>query len=82
MLKFPFVTGDRSHSFEAFPTNEAIQATEIYEYAQKLSNPEQVNFICNSSIHLTVILVICTLTEFIKNILNISFPDDTHSTIL
>ena len=45
MLKFPFVTGDRSHSFEAFPTNEAIQATEIYEYAQKLSNPEQVNFI-------------------------------------
>ena len=45
MLKFPFVTGDRSHSFEAFPTNEAIQATEIYEYAQKLSNPERVNFI-------------------------------------
>ena len=45
MGKFRFVAGDRSHPFEAFPTNEAIQATEIYEYAQKLSNPEQVNYI-------------------------------------
>ena len=34
--------GDRGLSFDAFATNEAIQATEIYEYAQKLSNSEQV----------------------------------------
>ena len=34
--------GDRSLVFDAFSSNEAIQATEIYEYAQKLSNPDQV----------------------------------------
>ena len=38
-----YIIGDRNIPFGAFATNEAIQATEIYEYAQKLSNPDQVH---------------------------------------
>ena len=36
------IGGDRALPFQAFATNEAIQATEVYEYAQKLSNLEHM----------------------------------------
>ena len=40
--KLVLITADHSLPFEAFVTSEAIQATEIYEYAQKLSNPDLI----------------------------------------
>ena len=37
------ILGDRGlNSLDDFATNEAIQATEIFEYAQKLSNPDHM----------------------------------------
>ena len=38
--KFVLIGSDRRLDFESFATNEAIQCTEIFEYAQKLSNQD------------------------------------------
>ena len=41
--KLVLILGDRGlNSLDEFATNEAIQATEIFEYAQKLSNPDHM----------------------------------------
>jgi hypothetical protein len=34
------IGSDHHLDFESFAVNEAIQCTEIFEYAQKLSNPD------------------------------------------
>ena len=34
------IGSDHHQNFESFATNEAIQCTEIFEYAQKLNNPD------------------------------------------
>ena len=39
---FTLFIGDRTLPFEQFAINEAIHMTEIFEYAQKLSNPDFV----------------------------------------
>ena len=38
--KLVLIGSDKTLGFDAFATNEAIQCTEIFEYIQKLSNPE------------------------------------------
>eukprot|EP00095_Tigriopus_kingsejongensis_P000182 snap_masked-scaffold487_size158652-processed-gene-0.14 protein:Tk00182 transcript:snap_masked-scaffold487_size158652-processed-gene-0.14-mRNA-1 annotation:"hypothetical protein Phum_PHUM296360" len=40
--KLVLIGSDRTLSLPAFATNEALQCTEIFEYVQKLSNPEYV----------------------------------------
>ena len=41
--KLVLILGDRAKErLEAFATNEAVQATEVLEYAQKLSSPDHV----------------------------------------
>ena len=41
-IKMVLIGGDRTLPFEQFAINEAIHMTEIFEYAQKLSNPNFV----------------------------------------
>ena len=38
--KLVLIGSDHHQNFESFATNEAIQCTEIFEYAQKLNNPD------------------------------------------
>ena len=41
-FKLVLLGTDRTQPFEQFATTEAIQMTEIFEYSQKLSNPDFV----------------------------------------
>ena len=38
--KLVLIGSDHHQNFDSFATNEAIQCTEIFEYAQKLNNPD------------------------------------------